>query len=372
MAHFISRDGLGFLSREDELAKINGRSSEYIPFDYTLDELLPCMFNLYHPADLRELIRPIHNIHFFTQGDNLYICFKNFEFNSIDAINHLSEILKFDDINGAYFINCYFTADAVLDIPSSGCGLYNCIFDNKCFLSQRNDASFESVEFNFCEFNGCCNFNGIYSMSVEIYNSVFNENSKFEFDGITSLYKTNAWIRLKNIIFKGTVNFEKTIIPEHSVWEYITFFREVNFSSTRFKPNSSINNISFAPFINKSTKDGFNSFIKALADSGYTSESEFYAQNVGGTLSGNSINKDEIDIAIKSDWVSIKQAAVILGLSYNTLLTMRKEDKAYKNIRIPFKGEGKSSKYYYPLLIAYKSGDMKRVNELAKEMEKKE
>ena len=119
MAHFVSRDGLGFSSREEELALINNRSSEYILFDYTLDELMPAMFNLYHPTDLRKLIRPIYNIHFFTQGDNLYICFKNFEFGSLEAISNLSEILKFDDINGAYFINCHFTADTVLDMPAN-------------------------------------------------------------------------------------------------------------------------------------------------------------------------------------------------------------------------------------------------------------
>ena len=372
MAHFVSRDGLGFSSREEELALINNRSSEYILFDYTLDELMPAMFNLYHPTDLRKLIRPIYNIHFFTQGDNLYICFKNFEFGSLEAISNLSEILKFDDINGAYFINCHFTADTVLDIPSSGCGLYNCIFENKCFLYEQDNDGFSSVEFNFCEFNGWCSFNSITSLSIEIYNSVFNENSKLELDRLTALHRASAWIRLKNIIFKGTVNFEKTIIPAHSIFEYLTFFREVNFYGTHFEPNSLINNISFAPFINQSTKDGFNSFVKALENSSYTNEAEFYAQNVGGIPSTRAINKDELDIAIKSDWVSIGQAADVLGITYNTLLTMRKEDKASGAVRIPFKGEGKKTRYYYPLLIAYKSGDMKRVNELAREMEDKQ
>lgn len=79
-------------------------------------------------------------------------------------------------------------------------------------------------------------------------------------------------------------------------------------------------------------------------------------------------NKEQINIAIKSDWVGIKLAARILELSYNTLLTMRKEDKATGITRIPYIGEGKSSRYYYPLLIAYKKKDMDLVNKLAKEM----
>ena len=40
--------------------------------------------------------------------------------------------------------------------------------------------------------------------------------------------------------------------------------------------------------------------------------------------------------------------------------------------RIPFVGEGKNSRYYVPLLQAYKNKDMKKVAELEKEMRQKE
>ena len=44
-----------------------------------------------------------------------------------------------------------------------------------------------------------------------------------------------------------------------------------------------------------------------------------------------------------------------IGISYATLLAMRKEDKADGIRRIPYIGEGKGSRYYLPLLEAYKS-----------------
>lgn len=50
---------------------------------------------------------------------------------------------------------------------------------------------------------------------------------------------------------------------------------------------------------------------------------------------------------------------------------MRKEDKADGIRRIPYIGEDKSSRYYLPLLEAYKSRDMDLVNKLAKEIEGK-
>ena len=91
--------------------------------------------------------------------------------------------------------------------------------------------------------------------------------------------------------------------------------------------------------------------------SGYAKEAKFYEQNVGADGIDAKINKDEFDIAARSNWLNIKQTAAFLGISYATLLAMRKEDKA--------------SRYYLPLLEAYKSRDMDLVNKLAKEIEGK-
>lgn len=96
-----------------------------------------------------------------------------------------------------------------------------------------------------------------------------------------------------------------------------------------------------------------------------------YEQNVGADSIDIKINKDEFDIAARSNWFNIKQTAAFLGISYATLLAMRKEDKADGIRCIPYIGEGKRSRYYLPLLEAYKSRDMDLVNKLAKEIEGK-
>ena len=111
------------------------------------------------------------------------------------------------------------------------------------------------------------------------------------------------------------------------------------------------------------------SFVKALEDNGfndYAAElAEFYLNDL------NSAKKqEEFDIAARSNWLNIKQTAAFLGISYATLLAMRKEDKADGIRRIPYIGEGKSSRYYLPLLEAYKSRDWKLVEKLARKLEK--
>ena len=100
----------------------------------------------------------------------------------------------------------------------------------------------------------------------------------------------------------------------------------------------------------------------------YTKEAKFYEQNIGIEAVEKKIDKDKLEIAVKSNWVSIKQAAAILGISYTTLLAMRKEDKADGIMRIPYRGEGKNTRYYVPILEAYKSKDMDLVTKLEKEI----
>ena len=130
-------------------------------------------------------------------------------------------------------------------------------------------------------------------------------------------------------------------------------------------------NICFAPFVNKITKDGFKSFVKALSDNGYKKEAKYYETHYGDTET-KKVDKTEYDIAVESGWLNIKQAALFLGVKYSSLLDMRKDDKILGVQRIPFVGEGKNSRYYVPLLQAYKNKDMKKVAELEKEMHQKE
>ena len=118
-------------------------------------------------------------------------------------------------------------------------------------------------------------------------------------------------------------------------------------------------------------KNGFKSFIDALNLRKYKKEAKYYETHYGD-IDTRKIDKAEFDIAAESGWLNIKQAAMFLGVKYNSLLDMRKDDKVLGQQRIPYVGEGKNSRYYIPLLQAYKDKDMKRVKELEIEMRNKE
>lgn len=118
-------------------------------------------------------------------------------------------------------------------------------------------------------------------------------------------------------------------------------------------------------------KNGFKSFIDALNLRKYKKEAKYYETHYGD-IDTRKIDKAEFDIAAESGWLNIKQAAMFLGVKYNSLLDMRKDDKVLGLQRIPYVGEGKNSRYYIPLLQAYKDKDMKRVKELEIEMRNKE
>ena len=80
--------------------------------------------------------------------------------------------------------------------------------------------------------------------------------------------------------------------------EYLTFFREVSFKDTQFKPEVKIQNLSFAPFITQTAKDGFKSFLSALNKSGYAKEAKFYEQNVGADAA---VHLSRHHLLVKSD-----------------------------------------------------------------------
>lgn len=373
MVHFNFKQGL-FQAKGEILQYIGEDGKEYVPYDYNFEEdIVPAINNLIPGNEKLPIRRELKNIKVFLQGSLVGLCFKGFDFGDVVAAGALFSATGSPYISVLYFIGCRFGVNDGIDIPPAGVGFYDCVFEEAYNVRLRNETPDAPIEFNNCIFNGSLNFDEIDArIPVEIDRCVFNENSRlnmrhFNGSGNVGLYH----LEIRNCLFKGIVNFDESIVPEKSVLEYLTFFREVSFKDTQFKPEVKIQNLSFAPFITQTAKDGFKSFLTALNKSGYAKEAKFYEQNVGADGVDTKISKDEFDIAARSNWLNIKQTAAFLGISYATLLAMRKEDKADGIRRIPYIGEGKSSRYYLPLLEAYKSRDMDLVNKLAKAIEGK-
>ena len=371
MAHFNQRQGL-FQSKKDILQYVNDDPREYIPYDYSYSEdIFPAINNLFPDAEKLEIKRPLKNIRVFLEGSLVGICFKGFDFNDIDSVSLMMEATSSPDVDAVYFINCRFNTSCGIDLPPAGAGYYDCEFNEPFYVNTRgNEFPDAPIEFHNCVFNSLLSFENIAGcVPVELDRCLFNENSKFSMarfnrNNDKSLYH----IDIRNTIFKGLVSFEGATIPERSIFDYLTFFGDVNFKDTVIGEQVLWKNLSFAPFSNKSAKDGFKSFVTALSKNNYTKEAKFYEQNIGIEAVEKKIDKDKLEIAVKSNWVSIKQAAAILGISYTTLLAMRKEDKADGIMRIPYRGEGKNTRYYVPILKAYKSKDMDLVKKLEKEI----
>jgi len=371
MAHFNQRQGL--FQSKDELAKyINDGEKEYIPYDYSYSEdIFPAINNLFPDVEKLEIKRPLKNIRVFLEGSLVGICFKGFDFNDIDSISLMMEATSSPDVDAVYFINCRFNTSCGIDLPPADAGYYDCELNEPFYVNTKGrELPDAPIEFHNCVFNSLLSFENIAGcVPVELDRCLFNENSKFSMarfnrDNDKSLYH----IDIRSTIFKGLVSFEGATIPERSIFDYLTFFGDVNFKDTVIGEQVLWKNLSFAPFVNKSAKDGFKSFVTALSKNNYTKEAKFYEQNIGIEAVEKKIDKDKLEIAVKSNWVSIKQAAAILGISYTTLLAMRKEDKADGIMRIPYRGEGKNTRYYVPILEAYKSKDMDLVTKLEKEI----
>lgn len=284
----------------------------------------------------------------------------------------LFAFIDYVDIRTVIFENCSFNGAECLFLESKSFMFKNCTFNCRLnYWEKENARNFQTIisllKFENCTFNDNFEINkiqkGCYS-AIILRSCTFSEQANFSLSNISKLK-----IIFSNTIFGGKVSFSD-IHFHYGQFCNIIFLNEFRVKNITFTTHVDFKQIVFAANVVKTMSNSIRSFVKALEDNGfndYAAElAEFYLNDL------NSAKKqEEFDIAIKSDWVNIKQAASILGFSYNTLLTMRKEDKAAGITRIPYIGEGKNSRYYFPLLIAYKSHNWDLVNKLAKEMERK-
>lgn len=353
-------------------------NNEYTDYDYDFEkDILPHINNMFPDLSPMKIWRPLENIHIFLKNNSLCFAFYNFNFHTLQQCSSLSLVFNLDYTSEIYFINCRFGVGTGIDLPPYGAHYYNCVFDDSYVVQLRQDADLTSP---FGLELKDCTVNSIFMMSFEdvaidisIDKCIFNEKSSFILTDYNKNEKFSLFdTKITNSIFKGVVKFDNSCFNSQSLFEYLTFYDEVSFRDVKLTEDVKLNHLVFAPLATPNQKDGFNTFIQALKNNKRSSEAAFYANNAEGiNLHEKHSSKEDIDIAIKSDWLTIRQAATVLGIAYPTLLAMRKEDNATGIVRIPYVGTGKSTRYYYPLLIAYKSHDMKRVNELAKEMEKR-
>lgn len=316
---------------------------------------------------------PLNNPHISIEVEsfnNIKVHFKDVDFyaeNTFCTINDL--FLGLNYVRTFVFENCSFN----FSFYESSRALFfkNCVFHNSFDYNSKLQNEYQTIA-NVLNFENCIFHSDVkitdtkeeISSSIVLNDCRFTDKASFHLSDITFLKSV-----LNNTIFEGNVLFEN-IHFTHINWNNLFFLNDFRNKNVALPRNSKIKQIVFGMKMVKVAHKSIRNFINILKDSkleGYAQElEEFYLIDVGNTKT-----KEEFDIAIKSDWVNIKQAARILGLSYNTLLTMRKEDKATGIIRIPYIGDGKSTKYYYPLLIAYKSNDMALVKKLEKEMNAK-
>lgn len=301
--------------------------------------------------------------------NNLKVHFKDIDFYAESSFQTITDLfLNFPFVRTLEFENCTFN-----------------------FWFYENS---KSLFFKNCTFNDVFNYNAKPSKSYQfIVSVVMFENCVFNSDVTLDDMKegmSNALI-LKDCRFSKNANFRLSNISfiktlfENNIFEGKVFFEKVNFTAvnwknmfflTDFKSNdivlpakAKISQMLFGAKMVKMANKSIYSFIKVLKAykiNDCASELEtLYLNNMDTSKS-----KTELEIAMKTKWLNMKQTASVLGISYATLLAMRKEDKASGIIRIPYVGEGKSTRYYAPLVQAYKDRDMQLVNELAKEMEK--
>lgn len=302
--------------------------------------------------------------------NNLKVYFKDIEFYAENTFQTITDLfLGFDYVRTLEFENCTLNFWFYGNMKSF---LFkNCVFNDAINYNAKLSKHYQPVVsvlmFENCIFNSDVTIDDIkegMSNTLILKDCRFAKNANFHLSNVLFL-KTI----FENNIFEGKVFFENIRLSSLN-WKNLFFLSDFRNNKVVLASTAKISQILFGAKVVKSANKSISNFIKILrankiAD--YATELEnLYFNNMDTTKS-----KTEFDIAIQSNWLNMKQTASFLGISYATLLSMRKEDKATGIVRIPYIGEGKSTRYYVPLLQAYKDRNMTLVNQLAKEMETK-
>lgn len=301
--------------------------------------------------------------------NNLKVHFKDIDFYAESSFQTITDLfLNFPFVRTLEFENCTFNFWFYEN--SKSLFFKNCTFNDVFNYNAKPNKSYQSVVsvvmFENCIFNSDVTLDNMkegMSNALILKDCRFSKNANFRLSNI-SFIKT----LFENNIFEGKVFFEKVNFTAVN-WKNMFFLTDFKSNDIVLPAKAKISQMLFGAKMVKMANKSIYSFIKVLKAykiNDCASELEtLYLNNMDTTKS-----KTELEIAMKTKWLNMKQTASVLGISYATLLAMRKEDKASGIIRIPYVGEGKSTRYYAPLVQAYKDRDMQLVNELAKEMEK--
>ena len=302
--------------------------------------------------------------------NNLKVHFKDIDFYAESSFQTITDLfLNFTYVRTLEFENCTFNFWFYEN--SKSLFFKNCTFNDVFNYNAKPNKSYQSVAsvvmFENCIFNSDVTLDDMkegMSNALILKDCRFAKNANFRLSNI-SFIKT----LFENNIFEGKVFFENVHFTSVN-WHNLFFLTDFRNNKVMLTPKAKISQILFGAKIIKSASKSISSFIKVLK----TNKIDDYAQKLENLYLNHmdtTKGQAELEIAMKTNWLNMQQTATVLGISYATLLAMRKEDKASGIIRIPYVGEGKSTRYYAPLVQAYKDRDFKRVNELAKEMEEK-
>ena len=302
--------------------------------------------------------------------NNLKIHFKDIQFYAESTFQTITDmLLDHNYVRTLEFENCTFNFWFYDSIRSLF--FKNCTFNDAFNYTAKPSKFYQSIAsilmFENCVFNSDVTIDDMkegMSNNLILRNCRFSKNSTLRLSNISFLNTI-----FENNIFEGKVSFENVCFTSVN-WMNLFFLTDFTNNKVVLPSGAKISQLLFGAKIMKLASKSIGNFIKVLKANkilDYATELEnLYLNHMDTTKS-----KTELEIAIQTNWLNMKQTAIVLGISYATLLAMRKEDKASGIVRIPYIGNGKSTRYYAPLVQAYKDRDFKRVNELAKEMEEK-
>ena len=292
------------------------------------------------------------------ERDKSELAFVDMDFTVGDGAEQLKQLLesKLTLLTGIIFDNCVFP-NLSLGTVRPRILFRNCVFTGKVYIKER---VCHTLSFEHCQILRNFDFDNIkWDYHLCIMDCLFKQRATLSMKNVHFGKDNQLWI--KDTVFYNPVSFKGAVLEGETKLSNLTFYDTFDFSETVLSNRCTIEHFAYAGGSSPKMDSAKNTLAETLKK--YNYRSEIVALGLEDNTSG--IDRDAYQVAIDSEFLNPKYAALMLGCSENYLAKKRMQDrKKVTRDSLPFIITARKIQYPVEALRAFQRKDWAALKEL--------
>ena len=292
------------------------------------------------------------------ETDRSELAFVDMDFTVADGAEQLKQFFesKLALATGIIFDNCAFP-DLSFETVRPRILFRNCVFTGKVYI--KNEIC-HTITFEHCQILRNLDFdNTKWDYHLCIMDCLFKQKANLSLKNVHFGKDSQLWI--KDTVFYNPVSFHRAVLEGETKLSNLTFYDSFDFSETVVSNRATFEHFAYGGVSSPKMDSAKNTLAETLKK--YNYRSEIAALGLENNNSG--IDRDAYQVAIDSEFLNPKYAALFLGCSENYLAKKRMQDrKKVTRDSLPFIITARKIQYPVEALRAFQRKDWIALKEL--------